>query len=213
MRSNCKGNVLVYILLAVALFAALTYAVSGENRGSQQNQLTESQVDLLATSLIAQATTVKQTISLMEQWGIEYNDLMFDLPGSASYTSNVSRQVYHPSGGGLSIFNEKESYKAMPSARGWTWQNLNNVEWSATTDTDLIYTFLDISENVCAKINERLHNDPAIPISTVNYIDVFMTNSPNPDFLITDCPECQGIDSLCISNSTNYAFYNIIGMR
>ena len=100
---NCKGNALLYVLIGIALLASLTYAISKDGGGQQQNQLTAAQVKLLATDLIKHATEAEMAVQQMTQWGIEYDEILFDLPGTAGYSTNVSRQLYHPSGGGVSL--------------------------------------------------------------------------------------------------------------
>jgi hypothetical protein len=213
MKSNCKGNVLVYILVAVALFAALTYAVSGDNRGTRHNQLSDARVDLLSTNLIKQVTSANMALYQMTQWGIDYNDVMFDVPGSASYTTNVSRQIHHPSGGGLAMFQTSDDMFDGAGTTGWQFQGNTNIGWSPTTATDLIYSFVNVNADVCAAINEQLLNDPTIPTTTVNFTNTFTENGTDANFVVGECAACEGVKSMCISDGSTYAFYSTIGMR
>ena len=213
MKPNCKGNVLVYILVAVALFAALTYAVSGENRGSQQNQLSAARVNLLSTDLIKQVTSADMAIQQMVQWGIDYNEVMFDVPGSASYTANPTRQIYHPSGGGLALFQTSDDMFDGTGTTGWQFQGNINVGWSPTTATDLIYSFINVNADICAAINDQLLNDPTIPTTTVDFTNTLTEGGTNANFVVGQCAVCAGVKSMCISDGSTYAFYNTIGMR
>lgn len=215
---NCKenGNVLVYILIAVALLAALTYAVSDNTRGSQQNQLSTARIKLLASELISHANSASIVVQQMESFGINYDEMRFDLPGTAGYSTNITEQIYHPSGGGLQVFQEGEKYFGTGSTRGWRWQGNVNVEWTSTSGTDLILTFLDVNANdgeLCSEINNQLHGSTTIPAATVNYLITFQETATDNDFIVAECAACENIQSMCIFNGTNHAFYHIVGAR
>jgi len=77
MRKNCKGNVLVYILMAVALLAALTYMISRDGGGQQTNQLSEAEANLRASEIISLAASVRMAVDQMNQWGVKYEDIRF----------------------------------------------------------------------------------------------------------------------------------------
>ncbi len=210
-----NGNALLYILIAVMLLAVLTYTIMGEQRGQQQNQLSESRIKLLATDLISHANSAEIAVKQMTQWGLDYSDLDNPLPGTSNYGTNPSQQIYHPSGGGLQVFNQ-DNLNLFDSVgeRGWRWQYDTNVEWTSTTATDVIYSFVDLNGEICAEINKQLYNDSSIPATIINFGYLFAVSGTNADFLIADCPECEGKKAMCIaSGADNYTFYNIIGSR
>lgn len=223
MMMNCKGNALVYVLIAVALMAAVTYAVTGDNRGSQEGQLTDAQAKLLATDLIAHAAAAEQAVYQMTQWGVDYSEIKFDLPSTAGYSTDVTKQIYHPSGGGLTFptYNPDtifvDNSLSPPNVdRGWRWQNITNVEWSSSSATDIIMAFVDINPNICAAINEQLVGNATVPTSGVNFNATFdYSYSSHDNFTISDCVACQNKRALCIENGTGqtYAFYSILGSR
>ena len=55
MKNNQSGNVLFYILIGVALLAALSFAVTHTSRGTLSH-LTREQSNLLATEIIEYST-------------------------------------------------------------------------------------------------------------------------------------------------------------
>lgn len=213
MMKNCKGNALIYILIAVALLAALTYTLSRSGGGQQANQLDSSRIKLLASDLINHATSSEMTVAQMQQWGANLDDIRSDLPGTVPYASNTNMQLHHPAGGGLTVFENDVDYFDANGTTGWALQGNVNVDWSPSTATDLIYTFINVRDDVCAQINARFLDSEAIPVSTVDFANTFIENATDDPFIAAECSDCVGIKSMCISDGTTNAFYNIIGSR
>ncbi|PJF37579.1 MAG: hypothetical protein CUN55_21350, partial [Phototrophicales bacterium] len=62
MMSYQKGNVLFLILIAVALFAALSYTVTWSGRANE-GRLNKDRAELLAAEIIQYATQMEQAIT------------------------------------------------------------------------------------------------------------------------------------------------------
>jgi len=211
---NRRGNVLLYVLLGVALMAALIFAINSDMRGQQTNRITQEQIELLGTALMAHVTTMEQSVFQMTQFGADYPDLLFDLPGSPNYTNNTRRQIFHPSGGGVTPFSTNDDLLFDPgnsSKRGWVLQNQTNVEWSPSTNIDLIYSFLDINPQLCAHLNKKITGSENIPQVTFDFKDVFTMDGNNNSLTETLCPACKNRRILCIKNNNAHALYSIIG--
>lgn len=214
MIRSQKGNVLVYILMAVALMAALAYAISRDGRGNQATRMDGERAKLLSTSLLSHMREAERVVFQMQQWGMDIDDLKFDLPGTAGYSTDVTNQVYHPSGGGLQVFDISGDFWSSAPIRGWSWQSAVNVDWSPTSADDLIFTFLDVNNDlICEEINERVRGSRTIIAGTMNYISTFQETATNIDFAVSECAGCEDVKSMCINNGTNNAFYTIIGSR
>ena len=220
MKNNQRGNVLLYILIAVGLMAAITFAVSRDGGGQQASRMDDMRADLLASELIQHVASAEQVIYHMTQWGADYSDLKFDLPGSADFNTDVANQVYHPQGGGLQVFNiEGDHFPKIvhPTSYGWVWKNTTNVEWTPTTQRDLIFTALNIDNKICEHINLKLHGSKSIPSVDMGFVfsDHFNSNDPSiGNFLNSECAECVGKKSMCLARGGGYhAFYTIIGSR
>ncbi len=65
MRNAQRGNILFLILLAVVLFAALSYAVTGSQRGGVKDASSET-ASSCAARLLAYGSLLEQTISRMQ---------------------------------------------------------------------------------------------------------------------------------------------------
>lgn len=110
MNTSQSGNVFFYILVAVALLASLTYAVSSGGRGSA-NQITEERAKLYAGEIIEYANTLASAVSQIRLRGTDVSLMCFDHAswGADDYdhggcTDDLNR-IYHPSGGGISWTN------------------------------------------------------------------------------------------------------------
>jgi len=213
MKFSQRGNVLVYVLMAVALLAALTYSISENSGGQQQNQMTAARAKLQASDMIKHAASAEMSAYQMTQWGSDFNDLRFDLPSTGPYTSNVSEQIYHPSGGGLSIFQTHNDHFDSNGTTGWVFQGNVNIAWSPSPATDLIYTFINVSDVLCSQLNNQLIGDPTIPTVTVDFTNTFTQSATDDDFIPSECAACESVKSLCISDGTTNAFYTIVGSR
>jgi len=208
---NCKenGNVLIYILIAVALLAALTFAISGDERGQQTNQIDSARAKLLATDMIKHTVSAEQAVFMMTQFGKNFDDIEFDIPP----LTNIGDQIYHPSGGGLQIFSTNDNHFDGNGTTGWEWQGNTSVGWSGTSATDLIYTFINVNDQVCEQINNQLIGNTTIPTSTIDFEDVFTESATDDPFIASECTDCEGVKSLCITDGTTNAFYTTVGMR
>lgn len=108
---NRSGNVLFLILIAVALFAALSYAVTGSSRSSGA-QISADQARILAAEIRQYASSIEQAITKLSVInGCGDNEISFDNPVTQGYAdidlanprspSDFSCHVFHPNGGGL----------------------------------------------------------------------------------------------------------------
>jgi len=111
LRAQEHGNVLFIILIAVALFAALSYAVTQSSRGGAQNADAEK-AELLASEVMQQTTLIKAAVDRVRLLhGCEDNEIAFFgagtrdndyfFPTADSASINNKCNVYHPDGGQL----------------------------------------------------------------------------------------------------------------
>ncbi len=110
-----KGNVLFLILLAVALFAALSYAVTQSSRSSGKN-ISDEQAKLFASKITQYGTNLKQVVTRLRLTnGCRDTQISFasdsDQDGewydtddeyhNTNAPSNFSCHVFHPNGGNM----------------------------------------------------------------------------------------------------------------
>lgn len=184
------------------------------------SDLTPEMIELQTTKTLAFTMAVKNALENMVLSGTDVDSLDFAKPDDASFdTPPYYNKVYHPEGGGLSYNEYNPSFAGMTSGsqHGWYLGKFNNVEWTPTTAQDVILTAYLLSPEVCSNINKRLTGDPAIPETNfatwVYTIDGSITSDVNVDLTETECPDCEGKPSLCVTNTLypdEFTFYTII---
>lgn len=218
-----RGNALIYVLIAVALFAALSFTLGRQTDTEEVEILSEEKADLYATQLISYATQAKSVVDQMMFIGGRISDLDFTRPSEAGFnTAPHGNKVLHPEGGGLSLASLPSGVVAQSTSDpvpGWYIGRFNNVEWTASSNQDVILVAYQISQAVCEKINEKITGSSAIPTMTDSIKDVMIDDTyhtgTNTD-LTTDsgdiCPDCENIGSLCVENQAQdaYGFYTLI---
>ena len=221
-QKSQAGNATIYVLILVALFAALSFTLMRQNDNSESGTLESEKADIIAGQIIAYPFQVKQAIEMMTMTGSEASDLDFMLPDDANFnTAPNGDKVYHPEGGGLNPARLPAEAIAQISATppaGWYLGRFNNVEWSPTTEQDVVLTAYQISRQICESINYKLTGSTTIPALTSNLNDVLIDDETplhsgaNFDFNVTVCGDCENVPALCVSNApaTAFAFYSII---
>ena len=103
-----KGNALFLILIAVALFAALSYAVTNSGRGG--SGIDKEQASIASSEIVAYAGLATATVERLKLYGCADNEISFErspFDGSdtvyfnANSPADFSCHVFHPSAGGL----------------------------------------------------------------------------------------------------------------
>lgn len=225
-KSNSEaGNAFLYILIAVVLFGALMFTLSrSEEQNDGNSDLTEGRTAVSANEIMAYAATVTNAITQMQNTGTQNDQIDFMLPSDSDFnTAPTLQKLFHPDGGGL-------NYKALPSnavgaagtlipAAGYYVGRFNNIEWTPTTQNDILFVAYNISQNVCAEIDRKLRGTTTIPTfpsgnAKQYFIDGTIFSGSNQNLMTADCAACDEIPAQCVSfvngATTHYLFYNII---
>lgn len=216
-----SGNAMIYVLIVVALFAALSFVLSRQTRTEEQGTLAAEKVNIYASQIIQISNQFKQGVDQVTYSGSTINNLNFCLPGEVCFTSApLYNNVFHPEGGGVvRPVLQADSIHAVDAnpVPGWYVGRFNNVEWTDSTANDVILTAHQIRQDVCARLNELLTGSSAIPALTVEINKVLIdasrhANGPNVDLDSANCPGCAGHAALCVANAagTIWSYYNII---
>jgi len=224
-NNNQSGIGLVYILIAVALFAALSFMLTRTINTSETATLSPERTELYATQLINYAVQSKSVIDQMLFTGTDIDDLDFSLPGEAAFSAGTQsdrvHHVFHPDGGGLNPgkFPTEITTAGTNPTTGWHMGQFNDVEWTTPT-ADVMLTAYRIPQQVCASINEKVTGNTTIPAIIGATLPNLLVEDArhigsNVAFNIANCTACEGYNSLCISDTaaTTFAFYNIMVER
>jgi hypothetical protein len=224
MQEGQRGSVIVWILIMVALFGALSYTFMRSNRVSGST-LTEEKNGLLATEIISYAGAIRDTVKQLRVNGCTETQISFEQSNVTGYTngttpSNHSCKVYHASGGAMAW--EKISGEVIGSVMGFTGQEgVNSV---GTAAPELILKFEGLSLSLCQRINMKAgmtgtNNNP--PFSSTGTCDLAtagckFTGTYTATYTITNGQsDFNGKTTGCYNkNGTGaYVFYQVLLSR
>lgn len=160
-----SGNVLWFILLAVALLGFLTMVISRSGSNVDQSGDIEH-IRVKAGQIMRYGKSIEAAIQNMRMQGISENDISFQNgTTSTDYTNgncgNTDCRLFHTGGAGL-------SYQAPPSGTNdgseWIFTGANNVgttagpvgTTAAVTGNDLVMLLPNAKTALCIQINREL---------------------------------------------------------
>lgn len=167
-NTNQRGNVLFLILIAVALFAALSYAVtqssrSGGDTGRETNILNSAQItqypNQIRTAILRQVIDGTDPLSIVFNAPEDFGDLPANRFGA-----------FHPEGGGAVFQIASGDFMADGNTGPWYYNyefELNNIGLSSSTLTgapgnEIIAFLPGLSLAVCQRLNVEAGVRPAI---------------------------------------------------
>lgn len=233
-RKSERGNVLFLILIAVALFAALSYAVTQSTR-SGSGTADKEQAILSSASMTQHPTAMRTSIIRMVLGGTDVTNIYFNSPANFSALSDLATGVFHPTGGGA-VFQQAPA-DVMAGASQGTW--FYNANWDipqigidGAGGNDLIAFLPGVSGNVCRSINDEfvINNtgctmtDGVVPdliaaATEANIRDNFEDGDTFPtgdqeDLESSGCTAFAGQPSGCFfdpdTNGGEYVFYSVL---
>lgn len=169
-RARERGNVLFLILIAVALFAALSYAVTQSTRSGGGDASKETN-KISSAQLTQYPAGVRTSLIRMIVGGSDVATLEFNDPTDfANCSSGFDRCVFHPQGGGATYMTAPGDL--IDSASGfsgtWIYNASNEIENIGTTTAgalaggagsataDLIAFLPGVAKSVCDSVNTEL---------------------------------------------------------
>ena len=192
-----RGNVLFLILIAVALFAALSFAATQTLRSTPQDPQGDTQ-KLGAATLIQHTTFIAQAVQTMAMRRITGESFCFDSPlwGHNNYyhaaCDNADNRVFSTSGsgGGASVVPVPDGINdGSPwyiTGQSCIIEAAQNCNTNGNQDEDIILFVPHIYREVCIALNDKLGVPnpqgnppkasgnlwpPAQPVFTGNFLD------------------------------------------
>ena len=165
-----SGNALFLILIAVALFAALSYAVTQSGRGGGSIDRETEEIGL--AQLMQEIGRVQNAFDRMSLLGTPADQIEFCVPanitrscfssgtGADALCSTGSNCLFSAEGGGLTSLNLIAESLINP-ARGniWTFREVSNATTTlghGTAAADIIFEHDGISLDACEALNTKL---------------------------------------------------------
>jgi len=236
--NNQKGNVLFLILIAVALFAALSYAVtqssrSGGDAGRETNILNSAQITQYPNQI--RTAILRQIID-----GTDITAIRFNSPADFATLDNPRFGVFNPNGGGAVFQDAAGEIMADGNPGVWSY----NIEFeiaeiglstpSQRGGNEVIAFLAGISEAVCQRINAeagiRADTTLAPPVASgdidavydLNMVDVGGTDYALPtsetvlDAAALDAGIFDGQPFGCFQNGgapAEFVYYHVLSER
>ena len=154
-----RGNVLFLILIAVALFAALSYAVTQSTRSGAGS--TERETSLLnSASLTQYPTALRTAVVRMILNGADIDDIGFDAP-SGFGSQSAQFLVFHPDGGGAVYQQASPDAMSSNAAANWAYNGnfeIPEVGQAGAGGNELTAFLVGVTQPICKKVNEELGN-------------------------------------------------------
>ena len=159
-NNRCKerGNALFLILIAVALFAALSYAVTQSGRGG--GSVSNEQALILSSQITQYPAALRTSITRMVVTGTGVTTLDFTVPAP---TNTAATEVFG-AGGGQAI--SQVPPPAATSATTWTYLRANGAAdgwyiWNIGSNAqnsgrEVIAALPNLTDAVCQQINKGL---------------------------------------------------------
>lgn len=162
---NTRGNVLFFILIAVALFGALSYAVSNSFRGGG-NTISDEQARIAAGRLIRAMQDVKQGYDyLWNQQGCSIDDIEFTNPATSAFDCDI----FHPQGAGISYPNNLADYQIIGGSGVFTFYATGTgatapsagygIDGLGTASDDHLVLLENVSQQICISVNKAMGYD------------------------------------------------------
>jgi hypothetical protein len=226
------GNVLFLILIAVVLFAALSYAVTQSSRTGGGDAGRET--NLIGSAEVTQyPAAIKTSIVRMIINGISYEQLKFNPPSDfAGLGSELTEGVFHPVGGGAAYAPAGANVMSNGTPGPWYFNASFEVENIGTSSAgnpdgnDFIAFLPGIKAAICDKLNEETNGITTIPVASaiastdvdVIYDDAAAETIPNENAEVigvsAGTTTLSGQAAGCFRGSDGvYVYYQVVGER
>lgn len=175
-----RGNILFLILIGVALFGALAYAVTQGSRGGGKGDISDEQADIIASQVIENAEDIASAVTRLQivrgcgddefdfandQHVLFSDDSPIFLENHNSNAPTNGRcSIFKPEGGGIiaKILPEGAAIKnqsvGVNKARSGGVSGIV-IDGVGSSQRDLVWLYPNLEESVCIKINQKLGID------------------------------------------------------
>lgn len=236
---NSSGNILFMVLIAVALFAVLSYVVVQNSRGTTTN--TTKETARINASVLAQySASLKSGVHRMLNNEDDVLKLQFNTPDEFDDLTRAELGVFYPTGGGvyyeIAPAGVIDASASNPTGQ-WVYslnfeiKGIGTSKASSLDGNDLIAFMVGIRKEVCEQVNKRL-SIPLDPMPHVNntayssdLIDNINKYNMDHDYVLPTAENVIGAgpgDALLAGESEgcyydeagkNYVYYSVVSAR
>lgn len=215
---GARGNALFLILIAVALFAALSYAITQSSRGGGRSAESEKNV-IAASQLLQIGSALRATVQRLQLGGVAVENIRLhsNTGPTEACTETDGTCVFDPSGGGMTwpvlpadIFVDASAssyygfFETGEASRA-TGMPAISIDGVGTTAPETLFVIAGITDSLCKAIN-KMAGLEGIPALDSHYADNLPTS-----ILLTAAPgqRTACIDVSITNNGTapNYFYF------
>lgn len=227
-RSSEQGSAIIWILVALATFAALNYAFNSSSRTST-SLLTDEQASTYADQIISLGNDVKSAVKRMQLRGVDVTELSFantvyvdgaavplNAAGQNANCTTEKCEVFSVLGGQVTpvIIDVNASYLS-DAPGGHAWFRQITIDGLKTTESEIVMTVLHVKPEICRQINNKLNvvtagDLPDHDTFNADIVDGTIDTLANP---IGDTePAFSGKKAFCSSGNVdgNYHFQQVL---
>lgn len=226
-RARQSGNALFFILIAVAMLGALSFAVSQGGRSSGSGVSAEK-ARLAATDLIDYSNTVANAAAQLRLRGYSLSELSFENDIVSGYSNGNCAEdlckIFAPAGGGVSYLEPPKDIFADTPAPDYEWHFYgdNAIQGAGMTCAnascaDIIMVLDELDLSVCQQLNDLLGvsaNLSDAPPTDADVGNTKYTGSFSYSETIGDSDaSLDGLRSVCIQKTTSpaeYVYYRVL---
>lgn len=169
-RESESGNIFLWILVMIALFAALSYAATQSLRGAGAS-ISQDRAKVVAAEIIQYGNAVKTAYKTMRIDGIPVNQMSYEMVthqyqngtpmniANTNCTTNACR-LFHAQGG-KAPERQFFEYGVIPSWWNAGWSKVGTVEFNAsdvvnlgTSLPEVTIRVVQIHPNICKEVNK-----------------------------------------------------------
>jgi type II secretory pathway pseudopilin PulG len=232
------GNVLFFILIAIALFSALSFVVANMMRGGSPTVVSEEKASVFAAEILDYGRTLRQAVQNVRINGCDDDDISFSNIFVSGYAhspvvSNTCK-VFNAGGGAITYVTPHDKWLASmsspPTLQG-QWYFPANIcvtdvgsggagcGSDSTDNEDLVVILPYIRQEICEKINSRLNlgasalsaSDDAWPSAATKFTGSYSDDtSIDQSGTMAGCFEGDGANTPA---SGTYHFYQVLLAR
>lgn len=202
-----SGNALFLILIAVTLFAALSFAVTQSNSGGSGQSVSQETALINSSQITQYPSGIRTGVTRMLIKGTAVSELVFDPPGDAGYTSNTDRQVFHPNGGGVSYqFPTPDTVTDTTST--WVFKNNVTVTDIGTASPEIVAFLPNVRRTICEQINRSVSGSTNIPTVAIATAAIQAEATANT----LDETSINGRPFMCFETSTadEFVYFHVL---
>ena len=219
-QNNSSGNAFLFILIGVALFAALSMTLARSMRSDTATTMSGRKVVLAASEILDYAQHLTRGVDTLRRKGVSESDISFDNDFVAGYDQGqlATNDIFSPQGGRVRWSNPPPGAN---DGSDWVFSGDTCLEGVGTgtvgcesdgvaTNEDLVAVLPNMNQAVCEEINMRLGIDtvPALPGGTYSP-EKFAGNFVDGTYLSADSSK----GSSCFLKSGDYYFLAVLLAR